>query len=149
MKWYVGSDHAGYEMKESLAEFLRGSGDTVEDLGTTSAVESVDYPDFGAAVAKKVASDEGALGLLVCGTGIGISIAANKIAGARAALVHDVFSAGATRAHNDANIIAFGSRVIGQGLAQELLKTFRESSFEGGRHQRRLDKILALEKAQN
>lgn len=142
--WYAGSDHAGYGLKKALIECLRELGDEVEDLGTHSE-DSVDYPDYGAAVARKVAGEPGALGLLVCGTGIGIAIAANKIPGARAATVTDEFTARATRAHNDSNVIALGARVVGPGVAQGAVLAFRATEFEGGRHQRRVDKIRALE----
>ena len=142
--WYAGSDHAGFVLKEILVQRLRDMGDEVDDLGTDSE-DSVDYPDFGAAVARKVAAEPGAMGLLVCGTGIGISIAANKVPGARAAVVTDSFTARAARGHNDANIIALGARVSGPGVAEEALLAFRDTAFEGGRHQRRVAKIQALE----
>ncbi len=144
MKWYAGSDHAGWELKKLLIARLQELGDEVVDLGTDSA-DSVDYPDYGAAVARRVAAEDGAFGLLVCGTGVGIAIAANKIAGVRAAVVTDAFTARATRAHNDANVIALGARVIGAGVAEEALLAFRDTEFEGGRHQRRVGKITALE----
>jgi ribose 5-phosphate isomerase B len=145
MKWIVGSDHAGFPLKQRLAERLRGLGDEVIDVGTHSE-ESVDYPDFGARVGREVAAAGGqALGLIICGTGIGISIAANKVKGVRAALVTDAFTAQAARAHNDANVIAFGARVTGVGVAEQALKVFRDTAFEGGRHDKRVDKIRALE----
>lgn len=145
MKWYAGSDHAGLKLKRRLIKLLRGLGDEVLDVGTDSE-ESVDYPDFGSKVARRVAVHQGeAFGLIVCGTGIGISIAANKINGSRAAVVTDTFTAQAARAHNDANIIALGARVTGPGVAEQALKVFRETAFEGGRHQRRVDKISQLE----
>ena len=143
MKWYAGADHAGYELKQALVAMLRELGDEVEDLGTTSA-DSVDYPDFAEAVAHKVVEDRDAYGLLVCGTGIGIAMAANKLPGVRAAVVTDSFTAQATRAHNDANIIALGARVVGPGVAEEAVRMFRATEFEGGRHQRRVDKLDAL-----
>jgi len=147
MKWYAGSDHAGFQMKQQLIAMLRELGDEVVDLGTDST-DSVDYPDFGAAVAKQVAVDRGVFGLLVCGTGIGISMAANKVSGVRAAVVTDSFTAQATRSHNDANVVCFGSRVIGGGVAEEALRVFRATEFEGGRHQRRVDKIEAAAQSQ-
>lgn len=143
MKWYAGADHAGYELKQKLVAMLRELGDEVEDLGTTS-LDSVDYPDFAEAVAHKVVEDRDTYGLLICGTGIGIAMAANKIPGARAAVVTDSFTAQATRAHNDANIIALGARVVGPGVAEEAVRMFRATEFEGGRHQRRVDKLDAL-----
>src|SRR5262249_20220237 len=107
--------------------------------------DSVDYPDFGAKVARAVAADRGSRGLLVCGTGIGISIAANKIAGIRAARVTDGYSAKMARAHNDANVLCTGERVVGSGGAEDLVRAFRDTEFEGGRHQRRVDKLNALD----
>jgi ribose 5-phosphate isomerase B len=138
-RWIVGADHAGLELKNYLVDVLRNLGDEVEDLGTHSA-DSVDYPDYAAQVSRKVAAGEGR-GLLVCGTGIGMAMAANRVPGVRAAVVTDAFTARATRAHNDANIMAVGQRVIGAGVAEEALKAFRETAFEGGRHQRRVDKM--------
>jgi ribose 5-phosphate isomerase B len=145
MRWFAGADHAGYGLKRMLVEYLRGLGDTVEDLGTDGDA-SVDYPDYGAAVGRAVAAaGPDARGLIVCGTGIGISIAANKVAGIRAALVHDAFTAQAARAHNDANVVAVGARVIGPGVAEQAVRIFRDTPFEGGRHARRVDKIAAIE----
>jgi ribose 5-phosphate isomerase B len=144
MKWFAGSDHAGYQLKNQLVAVLRELGDDVEDLGVDGN-ESVDYPDYGEKVARKVAATDGAMGLLVCGTGIGISIAANKVAGVRAALVTNQFTAEASRSHNNANIIAFGERVTGSGVATAALRTFRDTAFEGGRHERRVGKINALD----
>ncbi len=148
MKWYAGSDHAGFALKQRLVECLRADGDTVVDLGTDSSA-SVDYPDFGEKVARAVAADVAAnidsFGLAVCGTGIGISMAANKIAGIRAAVVTDEFTARATRSHNDANVICLGERVIGPGVAESAVRLFRDTAFEGGRHARRVGKISALD----
>ena len=146
MKWYAGSDHAGYALKVQLCTALRELGDEVIDIGVASAEQSVDYPDFGAEVGRLVVAETGTRGLLVCGTGIGIAIAANKVVGVRAAVVTDAFTAKAARAHNDANVIAFGERVIGPGVAREALQAFRTTPFEGGRHQRRIDKLHALER---
>jgi ribose 5-phosphate isomerase B len=144
-RWIVGADHAGLELKNHLVNLLRALGDDVEDIGTHSA-DSVDYPDYAAEVARRVAAGEGR-GLLVCGTGIGMAMTANKVPGVRAAVVTDAFTARATRAHNDANVMAVGQRVIGAGVAEEALKAFRETAFEGGRHQRRVDKIEGPDKA--
>jgi ribose 5-phosphate isomerase B len=141
-KWYVGSDHAGYQLKQLMLGVLAELGDEVVDLGTHGE-ESCDYPQFGAEVGRKVAAEPGTFGLLVCGTGIGISIAANKVPGVRAALVHDDFTAAAARAHNDANVIALGARVVGSGVAESAIRTFRAQQFAGGRHQRRIDMIEA------
>jgi ribose 5-phosphate isomerase B len=125
-------------------EELRGLGDEVVDLGCQSA-QSVDYPDYALAVSRNVAADPGSRGLLVCGTGIGMSMTANRVPGVRAAVVTDEFTARATREHNDANVICVGARVIGDGLAAAALVAFRDTSFAGGRHQRRVDKIDALD----
>lgn len=140
MKWFAGSDHAGLALKRALVEALRKIGDEVEDLGTHDE-QSVDYPDYGAAVGRAVAGQAGARGLVVCGTGIGISIAANKVAGVRAALVHDEFTARMARAHNDANVISLGARVVGGGVAESALRVFRDTPFEGGRHAARVAKL--------
>ncbi len=140
MKIALGADHAGYELKNHLARRLAEQGHEVEDLGTSSG-DSVDYPDYGAAVGRRVAADEAQLGVLVCGSGIGIGIAANKVPGVRAATCSDLYSARMSRAHNDANIIAVGARIVGVGLAEEIVDTFLATDFEGGRHARRVDKI--------
>ena len=147
MKWYVGSDHAGFALKRHLVEVLRSLGDEVSDLGSENE-ESVDYPDYGAAVGRAVASSRGpALGLVICGTGVGISIAANKIPGVRCALCTEAFTATAARAHNDANVIALGARVIGAGVADACVRAFRDTAFEGGRHARRVAKLNTLDDA--
>jgi ribose 5-phosphate isomerase B len=146
VKWYVGSDHAGFVLKQALSRTLRELGDEVVDLGSGDGTTSVDYPDFGERVARAVVEEKGTLGLLVCGTGIGISIAANKVSGARAARVSDSYSAQMARAHNDANILCVGERVTGPGQADHILRTFRDATFEGGRHQKRVDKIGELDK---
>ncbi|CAN5904632.1 ribose 5-phosphate isomerase B [soil metagenome] len=143
MKWYAGSDHAGLPMKQLLVEHLRKLGDEVVDLGTHTDA-SVDYPEYGAAVGAKVTAEPGTLGLAVCGSGIGISIAANRIHGVRCALVHDTFTAEMARKHNDANVVAVGGRVLGQGVAEAAVEAFRATKFEGGRHQRRVDQLNAL-----
>ncbi len=117
MRWYAGADHAGFRLKDALCAILRGLGDEVVDFGTHSA-ESVDYPDFAEEVGHAVASGPGTLGLLVCGSGIGVSIAANKVHGVRAACMSDTFSAQKSRQHNDANVLCMGERVVGPGLAE-------------------------------
>ena len=147
MRWFAGSDHAGRELRPLLVAALRGLGDDVEDLGTHDGA-SVDYPDYGAAVGRAVAGEPDALGLVVCGSGIGISIAANKVVGVRCALVHDSYTAEMARRHNDANVIALGARVVGAGVAEAALRAFRDATFEGGRHGQRVDKLRALEAAQ-
>jgi len=140
----VGSDHAGLSLKRSLIAFLQSQGYELTDHGPDSA-ESVDYPDFAELVARDVVAQEESVGILLCGTGIGMSIAANKVAGARAALCHTEFEARATRAHNDANILCLGERVVGAGLAESIAAVFLSTEFEGGRHARRVEKIHALE----
>ena len=145
MKWIVGADHAGLALKRHLVEVLRRWGDEVDDVGTHSG-DKVDYPDYAAQVAERVAAGEGR-GLLVCGTGIGMAMAANKVTGVRAAVVTDVFTARATRAHNDANVMTVGERVIGTGVAEEALRVFRDTAFEGGRHALRVAKVDALDRA--
>jgi ribose 5-phosphate isomerase B len=141
----IGSDHAGYYLKESLVEDLKADGYQIEDFGTFS-VESVDYPDIAREVAEAVSSGRFEKGILVCGTGIGISIAANKVKGIRAAVCSDTFSARMSRKHNNTNIIAVGARVVGAGLALDIVKIFLETLFEyGSRHERRVDKINALD----
>ncbi|MCC6128723.1 MAG: ribose 5-phosphate isomerase B [Acidobacteria bacterium] len=140
MKIAVGSDHAGFELKEKVREFLTTRGHEVLDTGTTGTA-SVDYPDFGYAVGRAVASGEAAVGVVVCGSGIGIAMAANKVPGARAGVATDVFSARLMRQHNDANILALGARITAPALAEAILETFLETPFEGGRHQRRVEKL--------
>ena len=147
MKIAVGADHAGYGLKDRLARMLRDGGHTVEDVGTFTDA-SVDYPDFAAAVGGKVASGEAERGLLVCGSGIGVAIAANKVDGIRAACCNDLFSAKLARAHNDANVVTLGERVVGWALAEEIVRTFLATPWDGGRrHAQRIDKIHRLEKA--
>jgi len=143
----AGSDHAGFELKGLLIEHLAFLGHAVVDLGTHSP-EPVDYPDFGAAVGQSVTSGDTDLGVCVCGTGMGIAIAANKVHGVRAAAVHDVTSARLAREHNNANVICFGARLLGTEVATDALEMFLRSEFGGGRHLRRIEKIAALEKRQ-
>ncbi|HWC10114.1 MAG TPA: ribose 5-phosphate isomerase B, partial [Acidimicrobiales bacterium] len=141
----IGSDHAGVELKAHLVEHLREAGHTVDDVGT-SGTESVDYPDYGALVARAVAAGDADLGVCVCGTGIGIGIAANKVPGVRAAIVHDVTSATMARRHNDANVVCLGARLLGPQVAADALDAFLATAFEGGRHQRRIDRLAGLER---
>jgi ribose 5-phosphate isomerase B len=136
----VASDHAGFDLKEILKRDLQEVGHDVLDLGTNSTA-SVDYPDFGRAMGEAIASGRAGRGVLVCGTGIGISIAANRNPMVRAAVVHDVTSARLSREHNDANIVAFGARLIGAEVAREALKVFLKTPFEGGRHAARVAKL--------
>ena len=136
----VASDHAGFDLKEMLKRDLQDAGHDVLDLGTNSTA-SVDYPDFGKAMADAIASGRAGRGVLVCGTGMGISIAANRNPRVRAAVIHDVTSARLSREHNDANVIAFGQRLIGTEVAREALKIFLATTFEGGRHAARVAKL--------
>ncbi|MBM7853743.1 ribose 5-phosphate isomerase B [Desulfohalotomaculum tongense] len=145
MKLAIGCDHAGYELKNEIIQYLKNfDGVEVEDHGTYSG-DSVDYPDLALKVAEAVAFGDAERGIVICGTGIGISIAANKVPGIRAANCHDQYTAQMCREHNNANILAFGSRVITAQTAKELVKTFLETDFAGGRHQRRVDKITGIE----
>lgn len=144
MRIALASDHGGLKIKEEIKHLLEDLGFQYEDFGCECS-DSVDYPDYALPVAEKVVGGEFDRGILVCGTGIGMSIAANKVKGVRCALVHDTFSAKATRQHNDSNILALGERVIGPGLAREIVKIWLETDFEGGRHATRVDKITALE----
>ncbi len=137
----MGSDHAGYELKRQVARQLVDAGHEVVDLGTGSAEVPVDYPKYGRAVAECVVTGGADCGVCVCGTGIGISIAANKVAGARAALAYDVTTASLARRHNDANVLCLGGRTIGAAQAADVVTTFLHTAFEGGRHQRRIDAI--------
>ncbi len=137
----IASDHAGHALKAVLADDLRAAGHAVHDLGATDATTSVDYPDFGRACALAVTSGQAQFGVVVCGSGIGIAIAANRVPGARCAQVHDHLSAKLARTHNDANMIALGARLIGPETARDALKIFLESPFEGGRHAARTAKL--------
>jgi ribose 5-phosphate isomerase B len=139
----VGADHAGYELKQLLAAHLQENGHEITDLGTHST-DRVDYPDYGAAVGRAVAGGEVDLGLCVCGTGIGIAIAANKISGVRAATVHDVTSARLARRHNDANVICLGARLVGPEVACDATDAWLQAEFGGGRHTGRVEKLDAL-----
>jgi len=145
MKIALGSDHGGLKLKREIIKHLEKQGVEIKDFGTYSEA-SCDYPDFAEKVAEEVVSKNYDFGILVCGTGIGISIAANKIPGVRAALCSDTFSAHATREHNDANILALGERIVGPGLALDIVDAFLNAKFEGDRHQKRIDKISEIEK---
>jgi ribose 5-phosphate isomerase B len=144
MKVAIGSDHGGVNIRKEIIELMESMNIEVIDIGC-ECTESVDYPDYAIPVAEKVASGEVDRGILICGTGIGMSIAANKVKGIRCALVHDTFSAKATREHNDTNILAMGERVIGPGLARDIAKIWLETDYEGGRHARRVGKISDYE----
>jgi ribose 5-phosphate isomerase B len=143
MRIAIGADHAGFALKQSIAEHLRAAGHEMLDLGTDSE-DRVDYPDYGAAVGRSVAGGDADLGVCVCGSGIGIAIAANKVPGVRAATVHDVTSAHLAREHNDANVVCIGERLTGPAVAVEAVDAFVAASFEGGRHAGRVAKIDAL-----
>jgi ribose 5-phosphate isomerase B len=145
MRIAVGADHAGFALKEDIKKTLKELGLTVQDFGTNST-DAVDYPDFAAHVAKGIASGEFDRGILVCGTGIGMAIAANKVPGVRAATVTDVEMARLSREHNDANVLAIGGRLLEKKRALDIVRTFLETPFAGDRHQRRIDKIKDLEK---
>lgn len=144
MKFYIGSDHAGFAVKGLVVEMLEKRGYEVVDLGPENA-DRVDYPDYAEKVARAVVEDEGSYGILICGTGIGMSIAANKIDGIRAAHCHDYYTAQMARAHNNANILCFGERVSGPGVIESMIDAFTTTEFEGGRHSGRVEKIMALQ----
>jgi len=144
MTFYIATDHAGYAVKDYIKELLVAKGHEAIDLGPDSA-DRVDYPDFGRKCAEAVRDDIGSFGIVVCGTGIGISISANKVPGIRAALCHDAYTAQMARAHNDAQILAFGERVVGKGVIESMIDAFIATEFEGGRHAGRVEKINAID----
>ncbi len=147
MRLHVGSDHGAVPLRRDLIEAARGWGhDVVTELGPADASGSVDYPDIAAQLCAIVLADPGALGLLCCGTGQGMAMAANRIPGIRAAVLSDVFSATMARAHNDANVLCLGGRVVGLGLGRALLQAFLDTRFEGGRHARRVDQLTAMQR---
>ena len=147
MKLAIGCDHGGFELKEEVVKFLKTvPAVEIQDFGV-SGRESVDYPDYGRKVSEAVAKGSVDRGILICGTGIGMSIVANRYPGVRAALCHDHFTAQMSREHNDANVLVMGERVLGKGVALEIVKTWIETPFGGGRHQLRLNKIADLEQA--
>lgn len=141
MKIAFGCDHAGFPLKAEVLAALAAGGHEVVDLGAKDAVTSVDYPDFAHAVARRLASGEVELGVLVCGSGVGMSIAANRHRGVRAVVCSEAYTATMSRLHNDANVLCFGARVVGPGVARELLDAFVSTRFEGGRHEKRVAKI--------
>ncbi|NQS76592.1 MAG: ribose 5-phosphate isomerase B [Peptococcaceae bacterium] len=148
MKVALAGDHGGLKLKEQVAGFLKEWGIDYTDFGTFSE-DSVDYPDYALQVAEAVQSGNYERGVICCGTGIGVAITANKVPGIRAALCHDTFSARAAREHNNANVLTMGQRVIGVGLAREIVKVWLEAEFTGGRHGRRVDKICLIEQKYN
>lgn len=147
MKVIITADHAGVVLRSEVKSLLDEKGIPYEDAGVEGTC-SVDYPDYSLSAAKRIVAGEFDRGIFICGTGIGMSIAANKVKGIRCALVHDVYSAEMTRLHNDSNVIALGERVIGPGLAREIVETWLDTSFEGGRHNRRVEKITTYEEEQ-
>lgn len=144
MKIVIGVDHAGYELKDAVIAHLKEKGHEVLDVGTYSS-ESCNYPDYAYRTCKAITSGEAEIGILICGTGVGMSIAANKVKGIRAACVSDTFSARLTRQHNDTNVLCFGARVVGLGIACDLCDNFLEATYEGGKHARRVGMITAIE----
>lgn len=146
MKIIIGSDHAGYNLKEEIKEFLKKQAIELEDAGTFNAEESCDYPDFAEKVAVAVSEGRFERGILICGTGIGMAMTANKVPGVQAAVANDTASAKMSRAHNDANILTLGARLVTPELAKEIVNIWLTTKFEGGRHQSRLDKIARIER---
>jgi len=144
MKIALGCDHGGYELKEAIKKYITDKGAEVLDCGTHTT-DSVDYPEYGLKVAEAVAEGQADQGILICGTGLGMSYVANKVKGIRCACVSDVFSAEMSKLHNDANVLALGARVVGLGLGLKIVETWLGTEFEGGRHQRRVDMITAVE----
>ena len=146
IKIAIASDHAGYDLKEEIKEHLVDRGIEFIDFGTNNSTDSVNYPDFAHALCSSIQRGETERGILVCGTGIGMSMAANKHTGIRAACCSDTFSARLTRTHNDANVLCFGARVVGIGVATDLVDVFIDTEFEGGRHTKRVEMLNALDK---
>lgn len=143
MKFYIATDHAGIDLKDYTVELLKDKGHEVIDLGPFSK-DRVDYPDYAVKVAESVLADSDSQGILICGSGIGMSIAANRFNGIRAALCHDAYTATVARGHNDANILCFGERIVGRGVAESILDAWIAGSFDGGRHTGRVAKIEAI-----
>ena len=148
MKIAIGSDHAGFGLKEDVLQLLKGLDHEIVDCGTYNT-DSVDYPDFGEKVSAMVSAGEVERGILICGTGLGMSMVANKFPNVRAALCNDLFSAKMSRLHNDANVLVLGGRIIGKDLAAEIVRTWLNTAFEGDRHMRRLNKIKKIEETLN
>jgi len=144
MKFYIATDHAGFHYKDQVIEYVRSKGHEIEDLGSYTP-DRVDYSDYGRKCAEAVRDDAGSYGIIICGTGIGISMAANKVPGIRAALCHNAYTATMARAHNNAQILAFGERVVGMGIVQSMIDAFIDTPFEGGRHEKRVEKIDAID----
>ena len=144
MKFYIATDHAGVDLKDYTVELLKEKGHEVIDLGPFDK-ERVDYPDYAVKVAQSVLADSESQGILICGSGIGMSMAANRFHGIRAALCHDAYTAQVARGHNDANILCFGERIVGKGVAESIIDSWLASSFEGGRHAGRVEKIESIQ----
>ncbi len=144
MKFYIATDHAGVDLKDYTVELLKQKGHEVIDLGPFDK-ERVDYPDYAVKVAQSVLADSSSQGILICGSGIGMSMAANRFHGIRAALCHDAYTAQVARQHNDANILCFGERIVGRGVAESIIDSWLASSFEGGRHCGRVLKIESIQ----
>jgi len=144
LKFYIATDHAGFNYKAQIIEYLKSKEIEVIDLGPYSN-DRVDYPDYAKKCAEAVRDDKGSFGILICGTGIGISISANKVQGIRAALCHDAYTAKMSRAHNNAQILCFGERVVGLGVVFDMIDAFIETEFEGGRHENRVNKISVID----
>lgn len=140
MKFFIASDHAGFELKSYVIKILQQMGHNVEDLGPQDS-QRVDYPDFANLLCESVLKNNKSFGILICGSGIGMSIAANRHKGIRAALCHEPYSAALSRAHNDANVLCLGARIVGEGMAEGILKSFCDNVFEGGRHTARVEKL--------
>ncbi len=140
MKFYIACDHAGFNIKEKVKNIVKNLGHEIIDLGTNSN-DRVDYPDFAHKLSLAVLEDKNSFGILICGTGIGMSVTANKHKGIRAALCHDAYTAEMARAHNDANVLCFGERVVGMGVIESIIKAWCKTKFEGGRHSNRVKKI--------
>lgn len=145
MKVYIGSDHGGFELKEHLKKFIEKLGYPIFDMGTYSK-DPVDYPDFAFLVADRVAHEVDACGIMIDGAGMGSAVAANKVPGIRAAACYDTYAANNSREHNDTNVLTLGSQITGRGLAERIVETWLKTPFAGGRHCRRVDKIMAIEK---
>jgi ribose 5-phosphate isomerase B len=144
-KLAIASDHAGFELKESIIEFLRHKGVELEDFGPVNS-DSVDYPDYGISIARAIQEKKIDRGIVICGTGVGMSIVVNRFPGIRGTLCSDLYTSKMCREHNDSNILIMGGRVIGKGLAEEIVDTWLNTPFEGGRHQKRLDKIEDIDR---
>ncbi len=145
MKIALASDHRGFDFKKRVADMLIQMGHTVKDFGTTTSTESVDYPDYGLKAARAVGSGECERGILVCGTGIGMSLVANKVKGVRAAVCYNLYTVEMSRRHNDSNILCIGADIVDEELLEQKLKLWLETPFEGGRHARRIEKVMDIE----